>query len=120
MFKWSVETRKIKNLKEHAKNPRILTQVQHDQLRISLEKLGLAGKPIINTDGMIIGGHQRLKVLKKMGVKEIEVNVPDRELSQDELDELCVRLNKNTVEWDWECLANQWRVNDLLDWRFKY
>ncbi len=67
---------------------------------------------------MIIGGHQRLKVLKKMGIKEIEVNVPDRELSQDEVDELCVRLNKNTGEWDWECLANEWQVNDLIDWGF--
>lgn len=118
MIHWKVETRKIKELKSHPKNPRILTKVQHEHLKASIGKFGLADKPIINLDGMVIGGHQRLKILKELGTKEIEVLVPDRLLNQDEVDEFCVRLNKNTGEWDWECLANEWNVNDLIDWGF--
>jgi ParB-like chromosome segregation protein Spo0J len=87
-------------------------------LKTSVEKFGLADKPIINTDGTIIGGHQRLKILKELGHKEIEVLVPNRELTPEEVDEMNIRLNKNTGEWCWETLANEWNVNDLIDWGF--
>ncbi len=118
MIHWKVETRKLKELKSHPKNPRILTKVQHEHLKKSIGKFGLADKPIINLDGMVIGGHQRLKILKELGSKEIEVLVPDRLLNENEVDEFCIRLNKNTGEWDFECLANEWEVNDLIDWGF--
>ncbi len=118
MIKWTTEIRSIKGLKKHPKNPRQLTKDQHSHLKTSLEKFGLADKPIINTDGTIIGGHQRLKVLKELGHKEIEVLVPDRELTPEEVDEMNIRLNKNTGEFDYEILANEWDVNDLINWGF--
>lgn len=118
MIHWKVETRKIKELKSHPKNPRILTKVQHEHLKASIGKFGLADKPIINLDGMVIGGHQRLKILKELGTKEIEVLVPDRLLNQDEVDEFCIRLNKNTGEFCYETLANEWDIHDLVDWGF--
>jgi ParB-like chromosome segregation protein Spo0J len=34
-----------------------------------METFGIAEKPVVNTDNTIIGGHQRLKILKKMGYK---------------------------------------------------
>ena len=117
-IQWTTEIRHIKGLKEHSKNPRRLSKDQHRQLKISLEKFGLADKPIINTDGTIIGGHQRLKVLKELGHKEIEVLVPDRSLTPEEVDEMNIRLNKNTGEWDFDILANEWEVNDLIEWGF--
>ena len=118
MIKWTTEVRLIKGLKKHPKNPRQLTKDQHQHLKTSLEKFGIADKPIINTDGTIIGGHQRLKVLKELGHKEIEVLVPNRELTPEEVDEFCIRLNKNTGEFDYEILANEWDIQDLVDWGF--
>jgi len=44
--------------------------------------------------------------------------VPDRELSIDEARELNVRLNKNVAEWDFDTLANNFELDDLLDWGF--
>jgi hypothetical protein len=44
------------------------------------------------------------------------VRVPDRELSIDEARELNVRLNKNVAEWDFDTLANNFELDDLLDW----
>jgi len=118
MLKWSVEKRKIKDLKPHPKNPRHLSRIQHCELKTSLEKFGLADKPIINLDNTIIGGHQRIKILKELGNKEIEVLVPERSLDEKEVEELCVRLNKNVGDWDWEILANEFEINDLIDWGF--
>lgn len=118
MIKWHLETRKIKDLKPHAKNPRQLSKDQERQLMTSLEKFGLADKPIINTDGIIIGGHMRLKMLQKQKINEVECNVPDRTLTDSEVDELNIRLNKNTGDWDWDILANQWEVTDLINWGF--
>ncbi len=118
MIKWTTEIRPLKSLKEHSRNPRVLTKAQHRHLKKSLEKFGLCEKPIINLDGTIIGGHQRLKILKELGYKEIIVNVPSRSLTESEIDELNIRLNKNTGDWDWDILANQWDIKDLMDWGF--
>jgi len=118
MIHWHIEKRKISELKDYKKNPRILTEDQEIQLRASLEKFGLIDKPIINLDNTIIGGHQRKRTLKKMGHKEVECMVPDRSLDEKEIEELNIRLNKNTGDWDWECLANEWDPNELMEWGF--
>jgi DNA modification methylase len=115
---WHLETRKIKELREHPKNPRILTKEASEQLKTSMDKFGMIDKPIVNPDGLIIGGHQRIKVLKGMKVKEIECWVPEEALDDRQVDELNIRLNKNTGTWDFEILANQWEPNDLMDWGF--
>ena len=77
-------------------------------------------KPIVNADSAntIIGGHQRKHVLEASGVKEIECWIPDRELSDKEVEELNIRLNKNTGSWDFDALANEFELDDLLEWGF--
>lgn len=117
-MKWSLVTVPIKQLKENPKNPRQLSKKQAEDLQKSLDRFGLIDKPIINTDNQIIGGHQRVKLLKKSKVKEVECWMPDRTLTDDEVDELCIRHNKNTGEWDWDVLADQWDPTDLVDWGF--
>ncbi len=117
MIQWRLEKRKIKDLKPHPKNPRQLSKEQERHLSASLERFGLADKPIINTDNTIIGGHQRLRVFKKNNA-EVECWVPERPLSESEVDEFNIRLNKNTGDWDWDILANQWEITDLLEWGF--
>lgn len=118
MINWHIEKRKISSLKKHTKNPRILTSQQAEHLKDSIEKFGIVDKPAINLDGTIIGGHQRLAILKKMGQKEIEVYVPDRQLEEKEVDELCIRLNRIHGEFDYDALANNFEVIDLLEWGF--
>jgi len=117
-MEWTIKKFKIKDLKEHPKNPRTLSKEQHKNLTDSLTKFGIAEKPICNIDGTIIGGHQRLKVLKDLGYKEIDCWIPKDPLTSDQVDELNIRLNKNTGEWDWDCLANEWDMDDLLEWGF--
>ncbi len=118
MITWKIETRKLTSLREHPKNPRKLSKDQHAHLTQSLQKFGVAEKPIINVDGMIIGGHQRLKVLKELGYKELECWVPSEALTEAQCDEMNIRLNRNTGEWDFDLLANEWQIDDLLEWGF--
>jgi len=118
MIKWKLETRKINDLKDHPKNPRQLTKDQASHLKKSIDKFGLIDKPIVNCDGTLIGGHQRKRILKESGLTEIECWVPDRLLSENDVDELNIRLNKNNGDWDWDILANEWDMNDLINWGF--
>jgi ParB-like chromosome segregation protein Spo0J len=119
MIEWHLEKRCLADLKEHPRNPRQLSKKDHEHLSLSLEKFGLIDKPIINQDNMIIGGHQRVKVLLAAGIQEADCHVPDRLLSDDEVDELCIRLNKNTGSWDFDVMANSWEMEDLVEWGFE-
>lgn len=117
-MKWTLEKRKLKDLKENAKNPRRLTKEQAAHLQESIEKFGCCEPIVINVDGTIIGGHQRYRIQKKLGYKELYVYIPERELDEKEADELNIRLNKNTGEFDFDLLANHWDSDDLLSWGF--
>jgi len=118
MIKWHIETRKLKDLKPHPKNPRKISKHDVEHLQKSMDKFGLIDKPIITAEGMIIGGHQRVAILKKMKSKEVECWVPDEALSEQDVDELCLKLNRVQGEWDWEMLSNQFEEKDLLEWGF--
>lgn len=115
---WTLKKFKISDLKELSKNPRSLNDLQYTHLKTSLEKFGLIDKPIVTQEGLIIAGHQRKRILEKEGIKEIECWIPNRELSEKEIEELNIRHNKNTGEWDFDILANEWESNDLLEWGF--
>jgi len=110
----------IDELTDYYKNPRSLSDKEFKQLKTSLDKFGMIDKPIVNADSAntIIGGHQRKHVLEASGVTEIECWIPDRELSDKEVEELNIRLNKNTGSWDFDVLANEFELDDLLDWGF--
>ena len=120
---WHNEIRRIKDLIPYVANPRQITEKQAKDLKKSLDKFGLADPLVINTDNTIIGGHQRKKILETlMGVApdfEVDVRVPDRELSIDESRELNVRLNKNVAGWDFDILANNFELEDLKEWGFE-
>ena len=118
MIEWKLVTRKIEDLQKHPKNPRVLTKDQSNQLKKSIDKFGLIDKPVINLDNMIIGGHQRIQVLMQEGYNVIDCWVPNIQLTDKEVDELNIRLNKNNGDWDFDMLANEWNEEDLYQWGF--
>ncbi|NGX36882.1 MAG: hypothetical protein K1000chlam2_00027 [Chlamydiae bacterium] len=117
-MKWRLETRKLSDLKPNPKNPRKMSKKDADHLEKSIEKFGLCEPIVITQEGLIIGGHQRVKTMEKMGHEETEVYVPDEPLSPEETDELNIRLNKNNGSFDFDLLANNWDPLDLMDWGF--
>ena len=102
-------------------NPRQLSDDQYKHLKDSISRFGLVDPIIINKNkdrkGIIIGGHQRVKVARTMGIKEVPCVEID--LVYDKERELNVRLNKNTGSWDFDVLANTFDIDELLDWGFE-
>ena len=118
MVNWFLEKRKISSLRGLSNNPRRIGKHDQEQLAESLAKYGVCQPIVINTDGTIIGGHQRVRTLKKAGEKEVQVMVPEVALTQKQHEELAIRLNRNNGEWDWDILANEFDTRDLLAWGF--
>lgn len=118
---WTLREFKLSDLTDYTKNPRSLTTKQFNQLKTSLDKFGMIDKPIVNADAKhtLIGGHQRVKVLRAERAVSVECWYPSRELTDKEVEELNVRLNKNTGSWDFDILANQFDVPDLIEWGFE-
>lgn len=103
-IEWFSEKRKVADLKPYPGNPRQSNEKQEQDLEQSLDRFNLAEPLVVNIDGTVIGGNFRLRLLLKKGVEEIDVRVPNRELSKEEADELNLRLNKNQGMWDTDLL----------------
>lgn len=117
-MKWQLQFVPIKDLKDHSKNPRKISKEALDRLSKNIDKFGLIDKPIANADMTIIGGHQRVRIMRKKKAKTIECWVAEEQLSPSELDELCIGLNLNQGTWDYDILANEFEALDLLEWGF--
>ena len=110
-----IEKKQIADLIPAPYNPRQSTAKQEKHLKESLEKFGMVEPIIFNKQtGCIVGGHFRVRELKKLGIKEIECVIVD--LNEADEKELNIRLNANTGSWDWDTLANDWEVVDLEAW----
>ena len=101
-------------------NPRQLSDDQYKHLKDSISRFGLVDPIIINKNkdrkDIIIGGHQRVKVARTMGIDEVPCVEID--LTYDKEKELNVRLNKNTGDWDFDILANLFEMEELKDYGF--
>ena len=117
-MKWTLEKRKLKDLKKLDNNPRRLSKHDGEHLQKSMDKFGQCEPVVINSDNTIIGGHQRAAVLKKMGEVEVDCYVPDFLMNDRDVKELSISLNRNAGEWDMDLLANTWDMPDLLEWGF--
>lgn len=113
---WHTEKRKVKDLVRYEKNPRKLSPQQLEGLKRSLKKFDLAELPCINTDGTLVAGNQRVLVLSLLGrdEDEIEVRVPNRPLSEKEFKDYLLTSNRSGGSWDYEKLAADFDIEELL------
>lgn len=95
----------IQKLKPAKYNPRIDLQPgdkEYQKIKKSIETFGYVEPIIVNKDMTVIGGHQRLKVLKELGYSEVECVVVNLNKNQEKA--LNIALNKIGGEWDTEKL----------------
>jgi ParB-like chromosome segregation protein Spo0J len=118
MIQWQLQPVAIKLIKPYKKNPRQISKDRFSQLQGLIQKFGLIDKPILNQDMTLICGHQRLKILKKMKVKQVECQIPDRLLDEKEVEELLIGHNLIQGNFDYDILANEWDAIDLLKYGF--
>lgn len=106
---------RLDDIKPAPYNPRVeLTAKDREfkALTASIEQHGLVQPLIVNIrDGYLIGGHQRLNVLKAAGETETEAVVVD--LDEAHAKALCLALNKLDGEWDYGILYDI--MNELRD-----
>lgn len=119
-IQWHTERRKVADLRDYPKNPRTFTEKGMADLKASLTSLGYIDPIAINLDGTIIGGHARKHTLIALGLHEIDVRVPDRQLTAKEVDEAIIRLNKNVAGvWDYKVLEDSFQKAELVKWGFE-
>lgn len=106
-MKWHTEVRKTNKLKNWESNPRIISEEHFDELVSSIDDLGNFEPLVIDTDGTVIAGNQRLRVAQKLGLSEVEVSVPERKLTAQEIKKIGVISNRHSGEWDMDKLGNE-------------
>ncbi len=99
------EKRKVMDLIPADYNPRKISESNRIDLMDSIKQFSEVEPVIINKDNKLIGGHQRVSIYADLGFDEIDVRVPDRQLTMEEEMRLNLRLNKNGGDWDMEKLA---------------
>ena len=112
-----LEKVKIEQLEPATYNPRQISTKQFNDLKESITKFGMVDPLIVNKCYTIVGGHQRYKICKQLGYKEIGCIILDLDKEQER--ELNIRLNKNTGEFDMDILANEFDIQELREWGFK-
>lgn len=75
---------------------------EYIKIKNSIENFGFVSPLVINKDMTVIGGHQRLKVLKELGFTELECIIVDLDKTNEKA--LNIALNKIQGDWDEEKL----------------
>lgn len=92
----------IEKLNAASYNPRIDLKPgdkDYEKLKKSILTFGYIDPIIVNKRGhVVVGGHQRLKILQAMGHKTVEVSLVDLPLDQEKA--LNIALNKTGGDWD--------------------
>ena len=102
-----IEKMKVSDLKYAPYNPRKIDDKELAKLKRSISEFGYV-EPIVwnQRTGFVVGGNQRLKALRELGIEEVDVVVVD--LSDAKEKALNVALNKISGEWDFP------KLKDLL------
>lgn len=100
----------LKKLNAAAYNPRVKLEPgmeEYEKLKKSIETFGDV-EPIVwnKTTGNVVGGHQRLQVLRDLGYKKATVSVVEMDEAAEK--RLNLALNKARGDWDAE------KLEDLL------
>ena len=98
-----IKKKHISDLNPAQYNPRVdlksMDKKTYEKLKNSIERFGFV-QPIIWNERTknIVGGHQRLTVLKDLGIEELDVIVVDL----DEKDEKALNIALNKIMGDWD------------------
>ena len=114
---------KITYIHSNPSNPRVIKDDKFKKLVASIKDFPkmMELRPIIIDDtNTILGGNMRYKALQEAGYTEI----PDEwvkkanDLTEEEKKQFIIKDNLPFGDWDWDVLANEFEVKDLLDWGF--
>lgn len=112
----------ITEIKPNEYNPKKINEHDAKELEQSYLRFGMVDPIIINSavgrEGVIIGGHQRYVMLRKLKVESVPVvrlNIPELQREK----ELCLRLSKNQGHFDLKLLSSEFEPDFLLSLGWK-
>lgn len=104
----NIREMKIEEINPAEYNPRVELRPgskDFEKLKRSIEEFGLVDPLIVNEQtGNLVGGHQRLAVLKHLGFTTAPVVIVDIDLEREKA--LNLSLNRNMGDWDLNKLAS--------------
>ena len=96
-----IEKIKIEKLKPAEYNPRKDLKPEDEEyqkIKKSITEFGYVAPVIVNSNMTVIGGHQRLKILKELGYTDVECVIVDLDPNKEKA--LNIALNKISGDWD--------------------
>lgn len=109
---WTPERAKVADLKLWQENPRTISEKEYNDLKASITKRGFHDVLKVNTDLTVLSGNMRKRALEELGITEVFIMKPSRELTLDEMIVVALESNRHRGEDDWDALANM--DKDLL------
>ena len=100
---------KVSTLKHHPKNKEIYTLSSIEELMESISEVGLLHPLIINSRNQVISGNRRFESIKRLGWKEVEVEVKEVKKGEEEL--LLIHFNKQRIK-SFKELINEYLILD--------
>jgi len=121
---WTNEYRKLRELSGWEDNPRKISEEDGDRLEESLVTFGQIHLIAIDCNNVIIDGHQRASIWNASSVfggdHVVEVRVANRELTEEERQQLTIFLHEGTTgNWNFEMLKGWDKKKELEEWGFK-
>ena len=96
-----IETLNVGDIVPAKYNPREITKEALEGLKASIETFGQVDPLIVNKRGnVLVGGHQRLKVLKEIGVNTVECVIVDLDETKEKA--LNIALNSQYISGEFE------------------
>lgn len=103
------------------KNPRFIRDAKFEKLKESitnypkmLEARSLLVYPY-EDEYIIIGGNMRYRAMSELGYEEAPCYVIPQETDVETLKAYTIIDNGDFGQWDWDLLANEWDVQDLMN-----
>lgn len=114
-IQWLTKTVPLKSLKAFDRNPRRITEDQYRKLGESIEEDGYSQRIMIDEGALVLSGHQRIRKLKELGYKEVEVLYPNQPLTEHQKKRVSLRANHNNGIFDLDILTNDYELEELRE-----
>lgn len=106
----------ITKLNNYERNPRKVDKKEFEDLKKSISEHPkfFEARPILcNKDYVVFAGNMRLRAAKALGLKKVPHIMMD--ITKEEQDKMMILDNRQSGKWDFEMLASDFEIGDLLD-----
>lgn len=105
-LEWIAGVREVEKLLPWKENPRTITAVAFDRLKERIKQRGFHSSIVVDIDGTVLSGNKRRDALIELGIKEVNVLIPNRRLTNEERKKIALESNLNDGDWNMEALKS--------------